>query len=68
MQHEPSALHVASDQTDPQSYDKDLDLFGQYSLFYLINRTGFITGEQKLVQLLKAIHLEQMRSYVLKNR
>lgn len=49
----PSKLYDATDKVDVHSFDFDLNVFGKYSIFHLINRTGFVFGTKRLIQLFK---------------
>lgn len=53
IDNQPSKFYDATGRIDVHSFDFDLNIFGKYSIFHLINRTGFLFGTERLVQLFK---------------
>ena len=54
LEHRPSIFGSGNEYLDDESYHADLDIFGDRSLFHLINRTTTIIGKERLATLLKA--------------
>jgi len=54
LEHRPSIFDSGNEYLDDESYHADLDIFGDRSLFHLINRTTTIIGKERLATLFKA--------------
>jgi hypothetical protein len=54
LEHRPSLFDSGNEYLDDESYHADLDIFGDRSLFHLLNRTTTIIGKERLATLLKA--------------
>jgi len=54
LEHRPSFFDSGNEYLDDQSYHADLDIFGDRSLFHLINRTTTSIGRVRLATLFKA--------------
>jgi len=54
LEHRPSFFDSGNEYLDDESYHADLDIFGDRSLFHLINRTTTIIGKERLAGLFKA--------------
>jgi len=54
LEHRPSFFDSGNEYLDDESYHADLDIFGDRSLFHLINRTTTIIGKERLASLFKA--------------
>ena len=54
LEHRPSFFDSGNEYLDDESYHADLDIFGDRSLFHLINRTTTIIGKERLATLFKA--------------
>jgi hypothetical protein len=53
IEHRPSFFDSGSEFLDDESYHADLDIFGDRSLFHMINRTTTFIGKEKLSGLFK---------------
>jgi hypothetical protein len=54
LAHRPSIFDSGNEYLDDENYHADLDIFGDRSLFHLINRTTTIIGKERLATLFKA--------------
>jgi len=54
LEHRPSIFVSGNEYLDDESYHADLDIFGDRSLFHLINRTTTVIGKERLTTLFKA--------------
>ena len=54
LEHRPSIFDSGNEYLDDESYHADLDIFGDRSLFHLINRSTTIIGKERLATSFKA--------------